>query len=45
VHDAVADFSRDEHRIALRYTARRCGMVLSTDGVLAQLEAPVPAGA
>ncbi|WP_280400116.1 isochorismatase family protein [Nocardia carnea] len=45
VHDAVADFSRDEHAIALRYTARRCGMVLSTDGVLSQLEAPVHAGA
>jgi bifunctional isochorismate lyase / aryl carrier protein len=42
VHDAVADFSRDEHSIALKYTARRCGMVLSTDGVLSQLQAPVP---
>ncbi|MFI5716323.1 isochorismatase family protein [Nocardia sp. NPDC051750] len=45
VHDAVADFSRDEHSIALKYTARRCGMVLSTDGVLSQLQAPVPARA
>ncbi|NKY57270.1 isochorismatase family protein [Nocardia flavorosea] len=45
VHDAVADFSRDAHRIALQYTARRCGMVLNTDAVLAQLGAPVPAGA
>lgn len=45
VHDAVADFSSEEHTIALRYTARRCGMVASTDGVLTQLAAPVPAGA
>ncbi|MEU1986008.1 isochorismatase family protein [Nocardia sp. NPDC019395] len=44
-HDAVADFSRDEHSIALKYTARRCGMVLSTESMLAQLEAPVHAGA
>ncbi|MEU4315515.1 isochorismatase family protein [Nocardia sp. NPDC024068] len=40
-HDAVADFSREEHSIALKYTARRCGMVLSTDQMLEQLQSTV----
>ncbi|WP_327147777.1 isochorismatase family protein [Nocardia sp. NBC_01329] len=42
-HDAVADFSREEHSIALKYTARRCGMVLSTDEMLDQLQPAVVA--
>ncbi|MGW0183592.1 isochorismatase family protein [Nocardia sp. NPDC003345] len=45
-HDAVADFSREEHSIALKYTARRCGMVLSTEQMLEQLQStPVRSGA
>ncbi|WP_328391990.1 isochorismatase family protein [Nocardia sp. NBC_00416] len=45
-HDAVADFSREEHSIALKYTARRCGMVLSTEEMLNQWRpAAVPSGA
>lgn len=35
VGDAVADFSIDEHHMALRYVAGRCGMVLSCEQVLA----------
>ncbi|MFC3965699.1 isochorismatase family protein [Nocardia jiangsuensis] len=38
VLDATADFSRDEHLMALNYTARRCGAVLSTDQLVEQLD-------
>ena len=31
--DAVADFSRDEHIMALNYVAGRCGRVLSTQQI------------
>ncbi|GAA1774034.1 isochorismatase family protein [Streptomonospora arabica] len=39
VGDAVADFSAEDHRMALDYCARRCGAVLPTDRVLADLAA------
>jgi len=34
VADAVADFSLDDHLLALRYVARRCGRVVTTEHVL-----------
>ncbi|MFG2095434.1 isochorismatase family protein [Streptomyces sp. NPDC048612] len=34
VADAVADFSAEEHRMALEYAAKRCAMVVPTDTVL-----------
>ncbi|WP_306359848.1 isochorismatase family protein [Nocardia sp. CC227C] len=36
--DATADFSREEHLMALNYTARRCGAVLTTAELLHQLD-------
>ncbi|NNH73186.1 isochorismatase family protein [Nocardia uniformis] len=42
--DATADFSREEHLMALNYTARRCGAVLSTAEILGELgDAPARA--
>ncbi|QLY33189.1 isochorismatase family protein [Nocardia huaxiensis] len=44
--DATADFSREEHVMALNYTARRCGAVLTTAELLRQLDgAQIPAQA
>ncbi|MFV0526421.1 MAG: isochorismatase family protein [Acidimicrobiales bacterium] len=37
VADAVADFSRDDHLLAVRYAANRCARVLSTEALLADL--------
>ena len=34
VLDATADFSRDDHRMAADYVARRCGMVVETEALL-----------
>ncbi|MBF6236823.1 isochorismatase family protein [Nocardia otitidiscaviarum] len=36
--DATADFSREEHLMALNYTARRCGAVLTTAELLHRLD-------
>jgi bifunctional isochorismate lyase/aryl carrier protein len=46
VADAVADFTPEFHRMALRYAASRCAMVLPTAAVLDALpaEAAVPVG-
>ncbi|WP_255988143.1 isochorismatase family protein [Chitinolyticbacter albus] len=37
IGDAVADFSEDEHAMALNWIAGRCGVVLATNQVLAAL--------
>ncbi len=37
VGDALADFSREEHEMALKYAAGRCAQVASTSAVLAAL--------
>ncbi|MDX7998255.1 isochorismatase [Xenorhabdus sp. Reich] len=37
VADALADFSRDEHIMALRYIAGRCGRVLTTETLLNEI--------
>ena len=39
VSDAVADFSEEEHRMALRYVSQRCGVVLNAQSLLSQLGA------
>ncbi|PKW18654.1 isochorismatase family protein [Saccharopolyspora spinosa] len=46
VCDAVADFSPEEHRMAVSYAAQRCAAVPTTDQVLAALTstASVPTG-
>lgn len=38
VGDAVADFSAQQHAMGLEYVAQRCGVVMSTDEVLASLQ-------
>ncbi|MDQ7725244.1 isochorismatase [Bacillus mojavensis] len=38
VADAVADFSRDKHKMALDYAAGRCAFTLMTDSLLDQLK-------
>ncbi|MFJ8581136.1 isochorismatase family protein [Micromonospora sp. NPDC093277] len=43
VADAVADFTRDEHLMALDLVARRCGVATTTGAVLAELAADAPA--
>lgn len=40
VADAVADFSRADHRMALDYAARRCARILSTRQLLGELTEP-----
>lgn len=46
VGDAVADFSREEHRMALDYVAQRCGVVTATEDVVRALRpsrrTPIP---
>ncbi|WNI26180.1 isochorismatase family protein [Streptomyces sp. ITFR-16] len=37
VADAVADFSREDHDMALRWAAGRCAVVTTTDTVLAEI--------
>ncbi len=43
--DALADFSPEQHRMALDYVSQRCGVVLSTQAICQQLNpvAPLPA--
>ncbi|MEE1928912.1 isochorismatase family protein [Streptomyces sp. TRM 70351] len=44
VADAVADFSADDHRLALDYVARRAGRVLTTKTALGELGEPGGSG-
>ena len=39
IADALADFSLDYHRLALEYTAARCGVAVSTAQSLHRLQA------
>jgi bifunctional isochorismate lyase/aryl carrier protein len=41
VADAVADFSRADHDMALRWAAGRCAVVTTTDDLLATVGTPV----
>ncbi|MDP3650496.1 MAG: isochorismatase family protein [Rhodoferax sp.] len=43
VADALADFSAQEHDMALRYVAQRCGRTVLTEPLLQSLRARVPA--
>ena len=43
VSDAVADFSLQEHEMALRYVAQRCGKTISTAALLQTLQTSLPA--
>jgi len=38
VSDAVADFSAEDHRMAVTYAARRCAVAMSTEAVRAALD-------
>ncbi|MFJ8040380.1 isochorismatase family protein [Kitasatospora sp. NPDC096147] len=38
VGDAIADFTLDYHRLALKYAAERCAMAVTTKAVLADLD-------
>lgn len=38
ISDATADFSSEDHFMALNYVAKSCAMVVTTDDVIAQLE-------
>jgi len=40
VGDAVADFSAEQHAMALNYVSQRCGMVLSTHQIIQALTPP-----
>lgn len=40
VADAVADFSLEEHKMAIKYAAERCAFTISTIQLLDQLETP-----
>lgn len=40
VADAMADFSRDDHMMALNYAARRCATVTTTSRLLRELPSP-----
>lgn len=40
VADAIADFSADDHRMALDYAARRCAVVATTRSVVDSLAGP-----
>ena len=44
VADAVADFSRADHDLALAYAAESCAMVTTTAAVIARLDRPDSAG-
>ncbi len=39
VADALADFSADEHRMALHYVAQRCGRAVTTEALLSAMPA------
>ena len=43
VADALADFSAQEHEMAVRYVAQRCGQSVLTQGVVEALQARLPA--
>ncbi|WP_036567722.1 isochorismatase family protein [Nocardia sp. BMG51109] len=42
VADAVADFTEQDHRLAVRYAVSRCAVVTTTADILAALDSSVP---